>query len=95
MTRFDVVTPDQGARVPTRLERAGVIQVRCDVHAWMTAWVLVVDAPAAVSGPDGTFAIRDLAPGTYTVSAWHERLGERTATVTVPATGEARVELTF
>ena len=94
-TRFEVVTPDQGARIPTRLERPGLIQVRCDVHAWMSAWVLVVDAPAAVTGRDGAFTIRDVPAGTYTVAVWHERAGTRSATVSVPAQGEARLEFTL
>lgn len=94
-SRFEVVTPDQATKVPVRLDRAGPIQVRCDVHSWMSAWVLVVDAPAAVTGKDGAFTIGEVPAGTYTVTAWHERAGERTATVHVPAQGEARVEFTF
>jgi hypothetical protein len=61
----------------------------------MGAFVLVVDGPAAVSGADGSFEIRGVPPGTYTVSAWHEKLGEKTAQVTVPASGDARVTFAF
>jgi hypothetical protein len=95
VTRFDIVTPEPGVRIPTRLDRAGLIQVRCDVHSWMLAFVMVTEGPAAVSGLDGEFTIRDLPPGTYSVTAWHERLGEKVTQVTVPAEGEARLELTF
>lgn len=94
-TRFDVPTAEQGARVPVRLDRAGVIQVRCDVHAWMSAWLVVTEGPAAVTGADGSFTLRGVPPGRYTLTAWHERLGERSAQVTVPAEGEVRVELAF
>ena len=94
-TKFNVATPVRGVRIPTRLDRAGLIKVRCDVHGWMSAYVWVVDAPAAVTGRDGTFTLSDVAAGTYTATAWHERLGERTFQVTVPAKGDAAVEIAF
>lgn len=68
---------------------------KCDVHPWMTAWVAVFDHPFfAVTGKDGQFEISGLAPGEYEIQAWHEKLGVRTAKVTV---GEdaAVVDFTF
>ena len=95
-TRFNVPTPEKGTRVPARLDRAGLVQVRCDVHGWMSAYVVVVaDGRAALVGADGTFTVRDVPPGTYAVKAWHERLGERTSQVTVPAQGKARVDFDY
>jgi len=61
-----------------------IIKFKCDVHPWMTGYVAIVSNPFfAVSGPDGGFAIDKLPPGTYTLEAWHERLGTRTTDVTV------------
>ncbi len=94
-TRFNVPTPVQGERIPTKLTRPGPVQVRCDVHGWMSAWVWVVDAPAAVSGRDGSFTISGVPGGSYTLLLWHERLGEQTLSVTVPPDGDARVEASF
>ena len=95
-TRFDVAMPSQGKEeAPGRLDRPGVIQVRCDVHAWMASYVVVADGPAAVSAADGTFTVGDLPPGRYTVTAWHERLGEQRAEVSVPERGTARLDLRF
>jgi hypothetical protein len=52
----------------------------------MNAYAGVLDHPYfAVSKPDGTFSIPNLPPGTYTLAAWHERLGEQTMSVTVAA----------
>ena len=94
-SRFNEPMPAQNMRVPAKLDRAGLIQVRCDVHAWMSAYVVVADGPAALSGEDGTFTLRDVPPGTYTLTAWHERLGERSAEVTVTDGAKASVRLTF
>jgi len=94
-TVFNQAMAVAGQRVPRRLERPGVIQVRCDVHDWMTAWVVVTEGPAAVTGPDGTFAVPDLPAGRYTLLVWHERLGEQVAEVTVPVQGVGTAEVRF
>jgi plastocyanin len=94
-TAFNVALPAQGQRVARKLDGAGALRVRCDVHGWMSAWVVVADGPSAVSGADGTFAIPEVPPGTWMVTAWHEKLGERSAQVTVPASGQASVDFSF
>lgn len=61
-----------------------LIPVKCNQHPWMRAYIGVLGHPFfAVSGQDGKFEIKGLPPGTYTVVAWHERLGEKTQSVTV------------
>ena len=94
-SRFDLALASRGERAEVPLDRPGVIQARCDVHAWMVAYVVVTEGPAALSGDDGTFAVRGLPPGDYTVRAWHERLGDLSARVTVPAQGVARIDLSY
>jgi len=71
-----------------------MVGVRCDLHPWMQSWLGVLDHPYfAVTGADGTFALRNVPPGTYTITAWHERFGTRSARVTL---GErARAEVAF
>jgi hypothetical protein len=49
----------------------------------------------AVSGPDGSFTIKDLPPGTYTIEAWHEKFGTQTATVTIAGTESKTANFTF
>ena len=61
-----------------------VFHIKCDVHPWMSAYVAVFTHPFfTVTGTDGKFTISGLDPGTYEITAWHERLGTQTATITV------------
>ena len=63
-----------------------VFQIKCDVHPWMSAYVGVFTHPFfSVTKTDGKFTISGLEPGTYEITAWHERLGTQTASVTVGA----------
>jgi len=94
-TAFNLAMAAKNQRIPRKLEKPGLVVVRCDVHSWMSAFVLVTDSPFAVSGADGAFRVEGLPPGRYTVTAWHERFGEKSASVTVPADGAAQVDFTF
>lgn len=63
-----------------------VFHIKCDVHPWMSAYLAVFTHPFySVTATDGKFTISGLDPGTYEITAWHERLGTQTATVTVAA----------
>jgi plastocyanin len=73
-----------------------VFPVKCDVHPWMQAYVAVFPHPFfSVTGTDGKYTISGLDPGTYEITAWHERLGMKTATVTVAATGSKTQDFKF
>ncbi|MGH9387785.1 MAG: carboxypeptidase regulatory-like domain-containing protein [Vicinamibacterales bacterium] len=72
------------------------LMFRCDVHGWMNAYVNVVSHPFfAVTKDDGTFEIKGLPSGKYTVELWHERLGTQSQSVTVDATTPAKVAASF
>jgi plastocyanin len=73
-----------------------MFHIKCDVHPWMSAYVAVYTHPFfSVTGTDGKFSIAGLDPGTYEITAWHEKLGTRTATVTVGATDTKTQNFTF
>jgi cytochrome c2 len=73
-----------------------VFRIKCDVHPWMAAFVHVMEHPFfAVTGDDGTFTLSGLPPGTYTLTAWHETLGEKTAEVKVEAGKPATADFAF
>jgi len=72
------------------------VPLECNVHGWMHAWAGVLPHPFfSVSGADGSFAIKGLPPGTYTIEAWHEKYGTQTASVTVTGTETKTADLTF
>jgi len=62
-------------RLPISFADSSAIRsVRCDIHPWEQAWIGIVgNSHFAVTGPDGSFEIRDVAPGEYLLEAWHER----------------------
>ena len=69
-----------------------VFQIKCDVHPWMNAYVGVFTHPFfSVTGTDGKFSLAGLEPGTYEITAWHERLGTQKMSVTVGA-NETKVQ---
>jgi plastocyanin len=73
-----------------------MVPFRCDVHGWMAAYGGVVAHPYfAVSTADGTFAIKGLPAGTYTIEVWHERLGMQTTKVTVDGKSSATANVAF
>ena len=73
-----------------------VFPTKCDVHPWMNAFVGVFTHPFfSVTSADGKFTISGLDPGTYEITAWHERLGTQTASVTVAATGAKTQDFKF
>jgi len=61
-----------------------IFQIKCDVHPWMSAYIGVFTHPFfSTTSTDGKFSIAGLDAGTYEISAWHERLGTQTASLTV------------
>jgi plastocyanin len=82
---FNISQPSAGMTTTRTFNTAEVmVPLQCNVHGWMNAHVGVVAHPFfATSGADGKFTIKNLPPGTYTIEAWHEKLGTQTATVTV------------
>ena len=72
------------------------VPVKCNVHPWMKSYVAVLKNPYfAVSGKNGSFEIKDLPPGTYTLQAWHEKFGTRTQQITVGANETKKLEFDF
>lgn len=89
--KFNIAQPAKGMKSVKTFEQAEVaVPFKCNVHPWMVAYAGVFSHPFfAVSGANGSFSIKGLPAGTYTVEAWHEKLGTQSQGVTV-ADGESK-----
>jgi plastocyanin len=73
-----------------------MIELKCDIHPWMRAYVGVFDHPYfTLSGADGQFTLKDLPPGEYIIEAWHERFGTRSQKVSLGAKETKDIVFTF
>lgn len=92
---FGQVTQGQ-KNTRTFTAREVMIRFRCNVHGWMTAYAGVLDHPYfAVTQDGGRFELTDLPAGTYTLEAWHEKLGTRTQSVSIGEQESRGVTFTF
>ena len=94
---IDVSQGPKGAPQVRRFDNAeAMMPVRCNNHPWMNAFINVSATPFfAVSAADGSFTIAGLPAGEYTLGFVHEKMGERTAQVTVTAHATAKAAMTF
>jgi hypothetical protein len=72
------------------------IPVKCNIHPWMKGYIAVFKHPYfAVTGKDGRFLIKDLPPGNYTVTAWHEKFGTLSQKLSVGPKEDKQLEFVF
>ena len=70
--------------------------VKCNMHPWMRFYLAVVNDPYfQVTGKDGQFALRNIPPGSYTLTAWHEIFGTKKQTIVIQPKQEQTVSITF
>jgi plastocyanin len=87
-----IISPNQ--KKSFQFNDVGVAELLCNLHPEMIGYVAVVPTPYfALTGKDGTFEIKDVPPGTYTLKTWSEDGKPTIQTVTVE-NGAANVEIT-
>ncbi len=92
---FDLGRYSRGKSKAVRFDRPGVVQVFCDIHSHMSAYILVfAHRYFAITDQTGSFAIAGVPPGPYTLAVWHEGDVRETRAVTIPESGGA-IETAF
>jgi plastocyanin len=70
--------------------------VTCSVHPWMRSYIGVSPHPFfAVTGDDGSFTLKGVPPGTYTIEAVHEKYGRKEGKLTLAPNGTATVDFAY
>lgn len=73
-----------------------MVPVKCDVHPWMSGHIGVTSHPFhAVSDASGSFTLKGVPAGSYTVTAWHEVFGTKSVDVKVAASGSVSADFTY
>jgi plastocyanin len=77
-------TQPKSRTIPITFDKPEIVRINCELHSWMTGWVVVAAHPFyAITGADGQFTFDNLPPGQYKLQVWHERLGTVPANVAV------------
>jgi plastocyanin len=86
--------PGRVSRKP--LVAAGVVKIRCEVHPWMSAYIVVTEHPYhAISDIYGEYELADVPPGVYQLKVWHESLGTQEKRVEVKPGAKQQLDFTF
>lgn len=90
--RFNLGMYPRGTLRRLRFDQPGVVELLCNVHMEMSAYIVVVKNPFfAQSGSDGTYRIEGVPAGRHRLRCWHERLPVQERTVEVPESGAVTV----
>lgn len=93
---FNIALPQRYPVTRKSFPSTGIFSVSCVIHEWMAAWIAVLSHPYfAITAADGRYEISDVPPGTYRLSAWHERLGRLIRWVSVTGEPALHVDLEF
>ena len=106
--KFNLGSYTAGESKSVVFDKPGIVELRCDVHAEMAAYILVMKNPYfAVTDKQGQFEIpdpshlkqtgltgvKDLPPGKYFIKSWHQKLKSQKKTVVVPENGDVSIQL--
>ena len=94
--RFDLGKYPKGQSRRVEFRKQGVVNVYCDIHSNMAAFILVVPNRAFTQpNATGEFALPDLPHGSYVLHAWHPDFEPQTTRIEIPATGDVVTSVSF
>ena len=95
--KFNLAQPAKGMKSTKTFDQPELdVPFKCNVHPWMSAHAGVFAHPFfAVTGADGSFSIKGLPAGTYTIEAWQEKLGTQSQKVTLGDGESKEISFTF
>jgi plastocyanin len=106
--KFNLGSYAAGTSKTVVFDKPGIVELRCDVHAEMSAYIMVMKNPYwAITNDQGHFEIPDttflaqqgfkrisgLPAGKYVIKTWHEKLKSIKKAVEVPEAGDVAVQL--
>jgi plastocyanin len=87
----NMAQPKFKPKIQVKVEKPEMVNVKCDVHGWMSAYWDVTDNPyVAVTDDKGAFTIADIPAGDYDVEVWQEKLGKKADKVSIKAGEETK-----
>lgn len=88
---FEIPLYGPGTDQSLLFERPGIVALGCNIHDWMSAYIVVVETPHFLKTPAAGLArLEALPPGRYRLDVWHPRLaGESRREIVVAATDTA------
>jgi carboxypeptidase family protein len=88
--------PPNTPPIQTKWEKPEFIPVKCNIHPWMHGYFVVLNTSHyAITGEDGSFSLKGLAPGKYTVTAWQEQYGTQSQDVTISGSETKTLNFVF
>ena len=93
---FNLGLYGRGAKRSLKLDQSGVVELLCNVHLGMSAFIVVLENPYfAQTGPDGTYRISGVPAGVHLLRCWHKRFPAQERLVRVTETGTVTVDFSF
>jgi plastocyanin len=87
--KFDLGLYPQGETRSTTFDKPGVVEIRCNTHPKMEAYVVAKGYPYfTVPNERGIYQLNDVPLGSYTLQAWHPKLGTLTRPFTLEQSEE-------
>lgn len=93
---MNIAQPRFKKKMTRVFDAAEIVSVKCDVHGWMSGFIVVVDHPYhRLSDSEGRFELTDVPAGVYQVQFWHENLGVINREVTITTGDETKLDVIF